>query len=90
MNNPVTTSENVQQDVFSFLSSIPSEAYIYAMLGSIAASAFMYLTGRRHTALFIGEWAPTFAAIGLFYKILRPSGTHVGGRVGETIGQFTR
>lgn len=82
--NPINP-ETAQQDVFRFLSTIPSEAFVYAMLGSVIASAVMYLTGRRHTALFIGEWAPTFIAIGLFYKLLRPSGRHFGERLGEAL-----
>ena len=86
MQNPIAP-EAAQQDVFHFLSTIPSAAFIYAMLASVLASAVLYLMGRRHTALFIGEWAPTFVAIGLFYKFLRPSGRNVGERIGET---FTR
>ena len=89
LNNP-TPAESVQHDVFEFLSSIPSATYVYAMLASVAASAFLYATGRRHTALFIGEWAPTLAAMGLFYKLLRPSGMNVGQRTGEAFSRFTR
>ncbi len=79
MQNP-NVPEAAQHDVFRFLANIPAEAYMYAMLASVLGSAAMYLMGRRHTALFIGEWAPTFVAIGLFYKLLRPSGRNVGER----------
>lgn len=82
--------ESAQSDIFEFLSTIPASTYIYAMLGSILASAAMYLLGRRHTALFIGEWAPTFAVVGLFYKLLRPPGRNVGERTREAFGEFTR
>jgi len=89
MQNPMAP-EAAQQRVFTFLSSIPSTTYIYAMLGSVAASAVLYLMGRRHTALFVGEWAPTLVTIGLFYKLLRPSGTNVGERFREAYQQSNR
>lgn len=89
VNNP-TPTETAQHDVFSFLSSIPSATYIYAMLGSVGASAILYAMGRRHSALFVGEWAPSFAALGLFFKVLRPSGRNVGSRTGEAFGEFNR
>lgn len=82
--------EAAQNDVFEFLSTIPASTYIYAMLGSILASAVMYVLGRRQTALFIGEWAPTFAVVGLFYKLLRPSGLNPGERMRETLGALSR
>lgn len=87
--NPMNP-EATQEQVFGFLSSIPSETYIYAMLASIVGSAFLYLTGRRHTALFVGEWAPTFLAMGLFYKLLHPTGENVGRRMGETFERISR
>lgn len=84
------TAEMAQHRIFRFLSNLPSETYIYAMLGSVLASAILYMMGRRHTALFVGEWAPTFAALGLFYKLLRPSGTSVGEQAGQVLGQLRR
>lgn len=89
MQNPLPV-EATQRDLFSFLSRVPSVTYIYAMLGSVVISAFLYLIGRRHTALFIGEWAPTLVGLGLFYKLLHPSGESVGQRFEETFGQVGR
>lgn len=85
--NPV---ESAQHDVFEFLDEIPASTYIYAMLGSILASATLYALGRRHSAIFVGEWAPTFVIVGLFYKLLRPSGRNMGGRAREAFGTFAR
>lgn len=65
-------AEETQRDVFAFLENIPVATYIYAMLASVIGSALLYAAGRRHTALFIGQWAPTFLTLGLFYKMLRP------------------
>ncbi len=89
MQNPMTP-ETTQHRVFEFLGTIPTETYVYATVGSIIASAVMFLTGRRHLALFIGEWPMTFLALGLLYKLMRPSGEHLRERVGEAFERATR
>lgn len=35
----------------------------WASLGAIAASIGLYLAGKKHAALFVGLWAPTFQAL---------------------------
>lgn len=65
--------EEVMAVPFSFLESIPASAYTFAMFGSILASLGLFLSGRRWEGLFVGLWAPTFASLGLFYKLLHPS-----------------
>ncbi|MHB0867926.1 MAG: hypothetical protein ACYC5J_00515 [Chloroflexota bacterium] len=83
--------EETQRNVTQVLEQIPTQAYIGLAVGSILASAFFYLTGRRTTALFVGQWPPTFAAFALIYKLLHPSGErpieqmrHAGEQVRET------
>jgi hypothetical protein len=75
---------------FETMMSIPSEVYFYATLGSIVASAVLYFTGRRHTALFVGEWAPTLLGAALFYKLLHPRGQNVGDQLRGTLSEVTR
>jgi len=87
--NPITP-EAAQHRMFEFLETIPTETYVYATVGSIIASAFMFLTGRRHLALFIGEWPMTFLALGLLYKLMRPSGENIPERVGAAFERVTR
>ncbi len=66
-------TEETQRNFMRVLEQIPTQSYIWLAVGSILASAFFYITGRRTTALFVGQWAPTFAAFALVYKLLRPS-----------------
>lgn len=62
-----------QSDITRYLERIPTQGYIGLALGSVVASALLYISGRRSTALFVGQWPPTFAAFALIYKLLRPS-----------------
>jgi hypothetical protein len=52
---------------------IPTQIYWALAMSSVMVSAFLYLSGRRNTALFVGQWPPTFLALALLYKLLRPS-----------------
>jgi hypothetical protein len=75
--------------IFRAMANISSEVYFFATVGSIVASAALYLGGRRHIALFVGEWAPTFLIAAVFYKLLHPTRERVGERLGEAISRLT-
>jgi hypothetical protein len=49
---------------------IPTEAYLAATGASILLSLFLYLTGKKQAAQFVGLWAPTIINVGLFAKLL--------------------
>jgi hypothetical protein len=90
MNRTPRTDEGLLDQFFHTMMTIPMEYYYFATLGSIAASAFLYLTGKRHTALFVGQWAPTFLVSALFYKLLHPAHENVGEQVHEAVGNLGR
>ena len=62
-----------QIDIMRTLEEIPTRTYVGLTVGSILLSAFFFLIGRRMTALFIGQWAPTLGVFALIYKLLHPS-----------------
>ena len=43
---------------------LPSDTFLWAALGSIAASLFFQFNGDDKKANFIGHWAPTFFGLG--------------------------
>lgn len=49
---------------------IPSEVFLVGALGSIGISLVLKLAGKDRDAEFVGHWAPTFLALGLFSKLL--------------------
>lgn len=57
--------------VQSQIRKIPSETFLWLAGGSIIGSLTLKLMGRERDALFVGQWAPTFAILGVFDKILK-------------------
>ena len=54
---------------------LPSDTFLWAALGSIAASLALKLSGRGKDALFVGQWAPTFLILGLYNKLVKQLGS---------------
>jgi hypothetical protein len=65
--------EQPQTRFMRMMEQIPTQGYLGLAMGSILTSAVLYLMGKRTTALFVGQWPPTFAAFALVYKLLNPS-----------------
>lgn len=73
-----TSSKRREGDVARTIESetarIPSDVYLWASLGSMAASLVLKILNKERTALFIGQWAPSFLILGLYNKIVKVSG----------------
>ncbi|HUQ93285.1 MAG TPA: hypothetical protein VM120_16505 [Bryobacteraceae bacterium] len=54
---------------------LPSDAFLWAALGSIGASLTCKLAGKSEAANFIGQWAPTFLILGLYNKMVKLHGS---------------
>jgi hypothetical protein len=54
---------------------LPSDLFLYAAGGAIAASLTLKLMSRHKDALFVGQWAPTFLVLGLYNKLVKLFGT---------------
>ena len=54
---------------------LPSDAFLWAAVGSICGSVMLKMSGRNHDALFVGQWAPTFLILGLYNKIVKVAGS---------------
>jgi hypothetical protein len=55
---------------------LPSDTFLWAALGSMAASFALQLAGHQKTSLFIGQWAPSFLLLGLYNKLVKVAGSH--------------
>jgi hypothetical protein len=53
---------------------LPSDLFLWAALGSMGVSLTLKLMGQKHTALFVGQWAPSFLLLGLYNKIVKTEG----------------
>ncbi|GCE30316.1 hypothetical protein KDA_58320 [Dictyobacter alpinus] len=68
-----TTDTDPQEQYFRVTDQIPEEVWYWAALGSIIASAVLFITNKRDWSIFVGQWPPAFLLFGLFHKLLRPS-----------------
>ncbi len=54
---------------------LPSDAFLWAAMGSIGASLVLKIMGRGEDALFVGQWAPTFLILGAYNKMVKQHGS---------------
>lgn len=54
---------------------LPSDAFLWMAVGSIATSLTMQIMGKQHVSLFVGQWAPTFLILGLYNKLVKQLGS---------------
>jgi hypothetical protein len=54
---------------------VPSDVFLWAAFGSIAASLAFKFSRKDHASLFVGQWAPTFLILGLYNKLVKLSGS---------------
>lgn len=54
---------------------LPSDLFLWAAVGSMAASATLKIMGKKHTALFVGQWAAPFLLLGIYNKLVKVEGS---------------
>lgn len=64
----------VARTIESQTAKLPSDMFLWAALGSMAASLSLKLMGKNHTALFVGQWAAPFLLLGVYNKIVKVEG----------------
>lgn len=65
----------VARSIERHTAAIPSDMYLWAAGLSIGGSLALRMAGRRHDALFVGQWAPTFLILGLYNKMVKQQGS---------------
>ncbi|GAL85586.1 hypothetical protein MYP_2815 [Sporocytophaga myxococcoides] len=53
---------------------LPSDVYLWAAIGSMAASLTLKLNRREKDALFVGQWAAPFLLFGVYNKLVKTHG----------------
>ena len=54
---------------------VPSDVYLWAAGGAIAASAVFQLLRRPKASLFLGQWVAPFMLLGVYNKIVKVAGS---------------
>lgn len=73
---PEHTEGRVARTIERQTAQLPSDTFLWAALGSMAASLALQLAGKQQTSLFIGQWAPSFLLFGIYNKIVKVAGSH--------------
>jgi hypothetical protein len=55
-------------------SKLPSDLFLWASFTSMAASLTLKILKLNDTALFVGQWAPSFLSLGLYNKLVKVQG----------------
>ncbi|HEV7350007.1 hypothetical protein [Telluribacter sp.] len=72
--NPEHKEGPVAAAIEDYTARLPSDTFLWAALGSMAVSATLKIAGSDKTALFIGQWAPSFLLLGLYNKLVKMEG----------------
>jgi hypothetical protein len=54
---------------------VPTSAYLAAALASMGVSLGLHFSGKKHEALFIGQWAAPFLLLGIYNKMVKQHGS---------------
>ena len=53
---------------------VPSDVFLWSAIVSMTVSAGLKIAGRRHSALFVGQWAAPFLLLGIYNKLVKQEG----------------
>lgn len=53
---------------------LPSDTFLWASVAAMGVSLTLKLLGKKHTALFVGQWAAPFLLFGLYNKLVKTQG----------------
>ena len=56
-------------------SQVPSSAFLGFALASMGVSLGLHFSGRKHEALFVGQWAAPFLLLGIYNKLVKQHGS---------------
>jgi len=77
--DPAHAEGPVARAIEHYTSQLPSDVFLWAAGGAIATSLCLRLSGAKHDALFVGQWAPTFLLLGIYNKLVKVAGSDQAG-----------
>ena len=73
-NNPQHKEGPVATTIEEQTAKIPSDVFLWVSLSAMGISLVVQMLGKRHTSLFIGQWAAPFLILGLYNKLVKLEG----------------
>ena len=74
-NNSEHKEGKVAKTIEEQTAKLPSDLFLWAALGSMAVSLAFQASGKKHSSLFIGQWAAPFLLLGLYNKLVKLEGS---------------
>jgi hypothetical protein len=72
--NPQKHEGKVAEMIEEQTAKIPSDAWLWVALGSMAASLTLKVLRKDDISLFVGLWAPSFLLFGIYNKLVKQLG----------------
>ncbi len=67
--------DQVTAAIETVTSKVPSSIFLAAALASILGSVSFQAAGKKHEALFVGQWVAPFLILGLYNKMVKQHGS---------------
>lgn len=75
MNNLTSPEEGHKTEMIENMTAkVPSVVYLGAAVAAMGVSLALKCVGRKHDALFVGQWAAPFLLLGIYNKIVKVEG----------------
>jgi len=66
---------SLTKQIESVTTKVPSATFLTCAFGVMGASALLHLAGKRHDAIFVGQWVPAILIMGLYNKLVKLEGS---------------
>ena len=72
--NVAHTEGTVAKKIEEQTAKVPSDLYLWTAIATMGVSLSLKCMGRKHTALFVGQWVAPFLLFGIYNKIVKTEG----------------
>ncbi|MFB6456652.1 hypothetical protein ACE38W_15375 [Chitinophaga sp. Hz27] len=63
---------------------LPSDTFLWAAFATMSTAFFLQCMGKKHTGLFVGQWAAPLLLFGIYNKIVKTHGSDNSEEVEES------
>lgn len=72
--------DQVTAAIETYTSKVPSSIFLGIAIASILGSVSLQVSGKKHEALFVGQWVAPFLILGLYNKMVKQHGSDATSR----------
>jgi len=73
-NNATSNEGSLAKAIEEQTAKLPSDIFLWAALGAMGISLTLKIMQKKHTALFVGQWAAPFLLLGIYNKLVKLEG----------------